>query len=133
MLEGGAKAVGLTDGTAAVDFELSEFKAERESQFPLAIAGKALATEVAKAQSTVDDDRVHILNAIAGRDPESPEFELSPEPAAHSGYTKINYMLRGKFAAATLVPAVWADFKGIDMHLLFWSLKVVPPPHLSWL
>jgi hypothetical protein len=121
VLEGEANAVGLTDGAVTVDYELAEYKAGREAQFPLSVAGKALATEVAKAQATIDDDRKHILNAIAERD-----LELPPEPAAHRGYTKINYVLRGKFAAAALVPAVWADFKGIDMHMLFWSLKVAP-------
>ena len=109
---------------AAVDFELSEFKAERESKFPLAVAGKALATEVAKAKASVDDDRKHILNAIAGR--KADDLELPEEPPAHLAYSEINYALRGKFAAATLVPAVWADFEGIDMHVLFWSLKASP-------
>ena len=77
---------------------------------------------MAKAQASVDDDRKHILNAIAGRTGD--DLELQEEPPAHVGYTKINYALRGKFAAATLVSAVWGDFKGIDMHVLFWSLKV---------
>ena len=75
-----------------------------------------------QAKASVADDRVHILNAIAGRT--GKDLELQDIVVNAPEYAMIDNALRGKFAAATLVTAVGADFNGLDKLTLFAALQV---------
>merc|ERR1712008_422228 len=83
----------------------------REAAFPYDLIEKSLTIEVEVAVASVEDDRVHILNSIAGR----PIEEIDDTPlATHDNYVRLNNSLRGTFAssAPTLERASTEDDKG---------------------
>merc|ERR1712137_1394467 len=71
------KAVGITDGLAAVDKNTGNFKSKREDAFPLDIIDRALQVRLEHGKSTMESDRVHILNSIVG----NPDLDADPVQA----------------------------------------------------
>ena len=103
-----AAASGFVDGIAAVDMEhaasvgdadadkekqksaLHKMKKERESMFPIGRLQHGRAARVQEGKASVDKDRQHILNTMAGRG-------LSAETLdEHEGYERVNRMLHGR-------------------------------------
>eukprot|EP00928_Gymnodinium_smaydae_P063564 TRINITY_DN47107_c0_g1_i2.p1 TRINITY_DN47107_c0_g1~~TRINITY_DN47107_c0_g1_i2.p1 ORF type:complete len:1081 (+),score=138.48 TRINITY_DN47107_c0_g1_i2:349-3243(+) len=71
------------------------YKTRRERRFPLALAEKALSVRVESGVASVDSDRIHILNSIAGI------ADLESKPLANcTQYEQVNAVLHGRFAAA---------------------------------
>eukprot|EP00927_Polykrikos_kofoidii_P046428 TRINITY_DN4067_c0_g1_i4.p1 TRINITY_DN4067_c0_g1~~TRINITY_DN4067_c0_g1_i4.p1 ORF type:complete len:948 (-),score=143.90 TRINITY_DN4067_c0_g1_i4:61-2904(-) len=71
-------------------------KAQRESAFPQALIKVGLAVSIETAGASVETDRVHILNSITGE-------ALDAAPLVeHPAYTKLNSILRARFAMAWL-------------------------------
>ena len=94
-------AIGITDGVGWSG-DLRE-KLDREKLFPLALLKAGLQVNLESAKASVDEDRVKILNTIAGR----ADAELKQPPCeSHDGYEILNYTLAGRFAAAALHPLV---------------------------
>jgi len=96
-------AVGITDGLAEAD--KWEGRAEkywwenkfwREKFFPAALAHGALSFRVQRAEATAEEDRRHVLNAIAGQ----PNLEAQP-PAESPLFEDVNEKLRGRFSLDT--------------------------------
>jgi len=85
-------------------------KQKREALFPLELATKALSVKLQAAEASVDADRVHILNAIVGAEPDA------EPPAEHDQYARMNAMLAGRFAAGMLRVVV-ARGKPLDPFL----------------
>eukprot|EP00933_Yihiella_yeosuensis_P032455 TRINITY_DN26046_c0_g1_i1.p1 TRINITY_DN26046_c0_g1~~TRINITY_DN26046_c0_g1_i1.p1 ORF type:complete len:518 (+),score=89.84 TRINITY_DN26046_c0_g1_i1:54-1607(+) len=95
------KAVGITDGFAAVDGGWADYKSNRENHFPESLISDALCLKLEHGQASVDSDRVHILNAIVGN------ADLSSQPPEkHNRYEQLNQMLHGRIAASALKRAV---------------------------
>jgi len=70
---------------------------EHEANFPLDLVERALSVRVQDGQASLEKDRRHILNTIAG------VSDLDSEPLReHPGYEAINSLLRGCFANAAL-------------------------------
>jgi len=77
-------------------------KAKRERNFPLDVIKAGLSVEVQRGQASMPEDRVHILNSIAGQ-------PLENEPLLeHENYEAVNRKLRSKFAFAVLPMALRA-------------------------
>lgn len=109
----GVTAVGITDGYVPADGSVKERarkKRHRELRFPWELQLRALAVELQTAQASQDADRRQILNSIAG----AADLTLEP-PTEHPAYDSLNAMLRGRFAAASVVKAVE---RGHDVGLL---------------
>ena len=97
-LPGTSKAALLTDGLTpaeSADYRGDQLRVCRQASFPLEVLGKGLLPELHLAQASMDADRRHILNSIAG----APDLEADP-PTAHSNYTMVNSRLGGMFARA---------------------------------
>mmetsp|Transcript_130491 Transcript_130491/g.278818 ORF Transcript_130491/g.278818 Transcript_130491/m.278818 type:complete len:1072 (+) Transcript_130491:111-3326(+) len=74
--------------------------------FPLDVIAEGLRLQLHKAQASVESDRVHILNCIAGR-------PLDSEPLQeHENYDKANTQLRAIFASAVWPVALEDDQVG---------------------
>lgn len=79
-------AVGITDGVCWADDgdglgnPNTRHKTLRENPFPASVLDTAVTVKLEEGQASVESDRVHILNAIAGRKGE--ELELPPH-ASH--------------------------------------------------
>eukprot|EP00931_Biecheleriopsis_adriatica_P086045 TRINITY_DN60782_c0_g1_i1.p1 TRINITY_DN60782_c0_g1~~TRINITY_DN60782_c0_g1_i1.p1 ORF type:complete len:755 (+),score=116.58 TRINITY_DN60782_c0_g1_i1:47-2266(+) len=99
----------LTDGPAELDMQraatrafedeavrswASYLKIHREKMFPFHVIQAGLSLELEKAKASKENDRVSILNCLAGRDLELPPLDK------HENYDKVNKMLRAKFATA---------------------------------
>jgi len=72
-------------------------KTGREACFPLDMVEAGLAFDILKAQASQPEDRVHILNFIAGVNDQNQE-----PPAAHLQYDESNFRLRSYFARTFL-------------------------------
>jgi len=109
-------AVGLTDGMARNDEPPGEeAQLDRQSFFPVELARRALMIDLKSAQASQESDRVHILNAIAGK------TDLNSEPpTTHEAYDEINCMLRGRFVAGIYQNIMVA---GMDMEPYHNALK----------
>lgn len=87
----------ITDGIASADESHifpSKAKVIRESKFPLEIFRVGLSTSLEMGQASNEEDRVHILNCLAGRG-------LNQSPLQkHENYTRVNNKLRAVFAVA---------------------------------
>jgi len=103
----------LTDGVALADEEgarrlgagypAGKVRSDREKSFPLEVLRAGLTLELEKAQASMEADRIHILNCIAGR-------PLDEEPlASDPSYDKVNQTLRAIFAVAGWRQAVERD------------------------
>jgi len=100
----GSKPEILSDGVTEEDERLArqlgaghpaaKVRGDREKHFPLEVLKAGLSLELEKAQASQEADRVHILNAIAGRSLDDPPL------ASHPSYTRVNQTLRGIFAVA---------------------------------
>ena len=67
-----------------------KMKKERESMFPIGRLQHGRAARVQEGKASVDKDRQHILNTMAGRG-------LSAETLdEHEGYERVNRMLHGR-------------------------------------
>jgi hypothetical protein len=106
-------AVGITDGTAAADNDLSSLKAAREASFPPAMLMLGLQAHIEDGKASVASDKTHILNAIAG----VADLNASP-PTQHSRYDFTNATLRGRLAASSLRQAIIAGDALLDSCLL---------------
>mmetsp|Transcript_67953 Transcript_67953/g.210183 ORF Transcript_67953/g.210183 Transcript_67953/m.210183 type:complete len:661 (+) Transcript_67953:59-2041(+) len=112
-------AVGITDGVVEADRWRGEKKlyshqwvgrkAEREMNFPQEVTQDALATEVQKAQASVESDRVHILNAIVCSKDLNADIPIEDEK-----FDALNRLLRGRFAAG-MYRAALASGKYVDL------------------
>jgi len=92
------KAVGIISGGATSDWGESTRTRAREAAFPYELIEKSLSIQVESAKASVEDDRIHILNAIVGCSGE----KIDDVPLkAHDNYVKLNNSLRGTFAFST--------------------------------
>lgn len=74
-------------------------KLARESTFPIEVLKKGLELEIQSAKASKEEDRRHILNALAER-------HLDGDPAeAHEKYDEVNLQLRATFALAVWMQA----------------------------
>ena len=107
-----AAALGFVDGIAAVDMEqmrlqstsvgdadadeekeksaVHKMKKERESMFPIGRLQHGRVARVQEGKASVDKDRQHILNTMAGRGLSAETLE------EHEGYERVNRMLHGR-------------------------------------
>mmetsp|Transcript_38984 Transcript_38984/g.97995 ORF Transcript_38984/g.97995 Transcript_38984/m.97995 type:complete len:462 (-) Transcript_38984:86-1471(-) len=109
-------AVGLVHGAALHDprcgqreegaLEFGGYKVQREGKFPMGLLEKAVAINLEQGEATVEEDRRHILNCIAGRKAE--ELDLDPF-STHESYRKVNDLLRSKVALDTLASGLKAE------------------------
>ena len=94
----------LVDGLSVLDsrggaLRGHQYKAFRESYFPIALLQKSLEVHLERGEASVEEDRRHILNSITR------STDLDAEPMSeHDAYVKVNDMLRGRLASST-VPA----------------------------
>lgn len=88
-------------------------KAQRECTFPIDIIEAGLSVEIQNGKATVAQDRVHILNSIAGQ-------ALDAEPLeSHNSYDVVNGKLRAKFALAALQRvAIGGTVEALDKLLM---------------
>ena len=96
-------AVGITDGVTASDGRGSlgaKRKEQREKDFPLDLAQKALGVQIEKSKASVEADRTHILNAIIGCQNLNAHVMKS-----HPKFDELNGMLVARFAAGALPSA----------------------------
>ncbi|CAE8634191.1 unnamed protein product [Polarella glacialis] len=96
---------GLTEEERLEDFRLQsgvgasgwQKKSDREASFPIQLLRKALDIDLTAAKASYNQDKVRILNALAGRRPSlldsAPDF-------ANPRYHIVNTTLRGIFAVA---------------------------------
>ena len=95
-------AVGLTEGLCASDLH-AQSKTAREAHFPSAVLERALHARIQGGASSVESDRVHILNALAGA------ADLDATPAAsHASYSEVNGRIRAAIATSCMVRAAIA-------------------------
>ncbi len=92
-------AVGIISGGEIR--ENAFYSARRESHFPTELILKSRNIKIESAQASMDSDRVHILNSIAGK-----QILGADPPPTHPNYDKVNDAVRGAFA--TSVPALKA-------------------------
>merc|ERR1719204_913075 len=96
-------AIGLVDGLSVYDQRggkalARQYKYTREKFFPEALLESSLKVRLEMGQASVEDDRRHILNAIA----ESADLDAAPAPE-HPNYGAANDVLRGRLASSTPV------------------------------
>jgi len=119
------RAVVLTDGLSAVDEEEGRLvkwahrgggychKLDRERAFPVSVFNKAFGVQLEKGQASQEQDRVRILNSIAGRDLDAPPL------AEHGNYSAVNDSLRWRFGMGIISLAdelnLMDDYKLLDM------------------
>lgn len=95
-------AVGLTDGLCQKDFDSAQYKALRESHFPIDRLERLMGACVEHSEATVDSDRVSILNVISGD-----RGDLTgPPPKTHPAYDEFNGILRGGIATMCLMRCI---------------------------
>ena len=100
---GSGRGVGLTDGMAVCDIVNSAAgvtKKMREEKFPLDLAARSIRISLEVGQASVEVDRVHILNKMAGA-----KDLNAPPPDSCSRFDNLNGTLRARFAAGGLVRA----------------------------
>jgi len=86
------KAIGIISGGSTSDYGGSDFITARETSFPFELIKKSLSIQVESAQSSVESDRVHILNSIVGH----PLNQIDNTPlTTHNKYAELNDNLRG--------------------------------------
>jgi len=100
-----SKAHVLTQGLTEDEEELEHArpgdglraKALREMDFPLELAEMGLTAELHKGEATIEEDRLRILNVIAGTD-------LQKDPVAeHANYVETSRKLQGVIASLLLL------------------------------
>jgi len=98
VLEEERKALGIISGGSTSDGAGSARITAREACFPFELIKKSLSIQVESAESSVESDRVHILNSIVG----NPSNQLNNTPhTTHNKYAELNDNLRGNFASST--------------------------------
>lgn len=105
---------GLTENEEQMELQRPgsgiQAKATREATFPLkAMADSLLAIDVRRAQTTLEDDRVLLLNGLTGRPLRSP---LSDD---RGPLTEISTRLRAFFAAPLWLGASWTSDSGNEL------------------
>ena len=91
------RAVGLTAGPCRVDKGYAYLQTFRQAAFPLELVRRAFTIRVQAGEASVESDRTHILNYMAGREGAALEHAVLGECAA---YEATNAKLHGAFAAA---------------------------------
>lgn len=112
---GSGRGVGLTDGMAVCDIlnaTPGQTKKTREDKFPLELAHRSLSTTLEVAKASVESDRIHILNKMAGME----NLNAAP-PETHIRYDDLNGTLRSRFAAGSIVRAFSAGDKPENMAM----------------
>jgi len=92
---GERESVGIISGGSTSDRNIAVMTTLREKHFPYEVIAKALNIDVEYAKASVEDDRVHILNAIIGK---SKSDINDPPPAEHDTYIQLNDSLKSIFA-----------------------------------
>ena len=87
-------AIGLISGGATVDRGLTDIIAAREKEFSLELVSKSIRIKVQEAKASKDEDRVPILNIIAGTN-----LNDNP-PEYHAEYEAVNDALRSIFVSS---------------------------------
>jgi len=125
------EAVGIVSGRDGATSD-GYHAAQREIWFPFKLILRSLNTTIETADASVEDDRRHILNTIAGK----PEEQLDDTPLKeHTQYDHLNSMIRGSFASSygTLRSAHarggddWANVlkamsKGVETEAMYFDL-----------
>jgi len=95
---------GLLESTDCGDLRSGHgTKVKREEKFPVQIMRGAMRIKIVEAQATTDQDRIDILDGIAGRDQKSPWYEFSVnEPV----YGVLDRYLRARLARTSLRQAI---------------------------
>lgn len=89
------EAVGIVSGGATSD--CGNDVTNREKHFPPHLITAALKIKVEEADATVGSDKIHILNAIIGTNPEN--INDKP-PETHVKYNELNIELKANFASS---------------------------------
>jgi len=90
----------ISDGNIDNEEIGEDHKAIREKSFPINVISSGLVARLQSAGISVEKDRIHILNCIAGKDLDSvPDDE-------HPNYERVNLKLRSRFAIAAWRQAV---------------------------
>mmetsp|Transcript_88694 Transcript_88694/g.237183 ORF Transcript_88694/g.237183 Transcript_88694/m.237183 type:complete len:870 (-) Transcript_88694:190-2799(-) len=105
------RGVVITDGVSAADFDEAkgrvdlahEIKSRRESLFPMQLTKRALDIRIEKAEASMEQDKVRILNRIAT----SSSLDEVP-PVDCEEYQRVNRSLHGIFATAAFRQALEA-------------------------
>ena len=92
-------AVGLTGGLCAADGGYAALQSRRQQAFPLELVHRAFAIRLQGGDASVESDRTHILNYIAGRRGDALD---APVLAECDAYDATNAMLHGAFTAAAM-------------------------------
>ena len=104
------EAVGLTDGLCAGDEKAmypslaGMMKLRREANFPAFQQRKGLQVQLQNGDASMDSDKTHILNAIAGNSADSAALNATP-PDAHPAFDAVNGKLSGRIASQSFVSA----------------------------
>merc|ERR1719158_1257938 len=86
--------------------------------FPFELAERALTIRLEDAKASIEADRRHILNRIAGRS----EMDLDAEPFdTHWNYDRVNNALRGRFAQVALRTAIEVNSYQVFLDALWTS------------
>mmetsp|Transcript_41542 Transcript_41542/g.74625 ORF Transcript_41542/g.74625 Transcript_41542/m.74625 type:complete len:1073 (-) Transcript_41542:31-3249(-) len=94
---------GLTEQEEAMENRIpgtgAAAKSEREKAFPVSVVESSLKNSVERSEASVEEDRVHILNAFLGR--KAQDMEQMP-PGEHENFDRANARLNGFFALTFL-------------------------------
>eukprot|EP00555_Chaetoceros_dichaeta_P011859 CAMPEP_0198271386 /NCGR_PEP_ID=MMETSP1447-20131203/48986_1 /TAXON_ID=420782 /ORGANISM="Chaetoceros dichaeta, Strain CCMP1751" /LENGTH=396 /DNA_ID=CAMNT_0043963955 /DNA_START=433 /DNA_END=1620 /DNA_ORIENTATION=+ len=92
------KAVGIISGGSTSDIGDYSLITAREAAFPYDLIKKSLAIQVEHADVSVETDKTHILNSIAGRD------NIDDVPPTHDeSYDTLNNNVRANFASSVIM------------------------------
>ena len=97
------RAVGITDGVVKSDGRGAlgaKQKEQREKDFPLELAERALSFKIEKAAASIENDRVRILNHICCK-----KKLNSPVESRHVKFDALNGTLAARFASGALPSA----------------------------
>merc|ERR1712166_1558580 len=106
----------LTDGLTQEEQEYEAFssglgymyKSRREASFPLAVLQLGYAITAGEAEATQGEDKRRIINTINGCDPT--QLNTTEPVLDHFECDRVNRILRGVFAEASLNAAARADY-----------------------
>eukprot|EP01038_Epipyxis_sp_PR26KG_P006871 gene6871-9408_t len=93
------RAIGITDGLAAIDEGHVYNKVERESYFPLEMIKEVSTFHILDAEASIASDRPYILNAITGYRPK----ENGLFKTKHVMYERLNEALRGRIVSSSWI------------------------------
>jgi len=92
------KAVGIISGGSTSDKGDYSLITAREADFPYDLIKKSLGIQIEHAGVSVETDKTHILNSVAGRE----NIDDVP-PTQHESYDTLNNNVRANFAASVIM------------------------------